>query len=146
MAAIEHSAADITTKDSPRPFADTVTRRVDLVIARGMKDFDVVDQAAEARAVGRTLRPTTLVVFGNPLSVMAAPPLAALDLAVFHPDTRTERRARCDEFERRFPSTGQSNHWLERSSDGLSSRRPERRSVLGRPVDLRRRGKSPLLL
>ncbi|HTW21548.1 MAG TPA: DUF302 domain-containing protein, partial [Mycobacteriales bacterium] len=70
-------------KDSPRPFDDTVNRLVDLVTARGMKVFVVVDQAAEARAVGLQLRPTTLVVFGNPAAgttVMAAAPLAALDL------------------------------------------------------------------
>lgn len=79
----EHSTPAITIKDSPRPFEDTVTRLVDLVTARGMKVFIVIDQAAEARAVGLQLRPTTLVVFGNPVAgtaVMAAEPLAALDL------------------------------------------------------------------
>ena len=79
----EHSTAPITTKHSPRPFGDTVTRIVDLITARGMKVFIVVDQAAEARAVGLQLRPTTLVVFGSPVAgtaVMAATPLVALDL------------------------------------------------------------------
>ncbi|HLI24213.1 MAG TPA: DUF302 domain-containing protein [Acidimicrobiales bacterium] len=84
MTLAEHSApAFITTKDSPRPFGDTVTRLIDLITARGMKVFIVVDQAAEARAVGLPLRPTTLVVFGNPVAgtaVMAAAPLAALEL------------------------------------------------------------------
>lgn len=83
MTSIETSAQSITTKDSPRPVGDTVTRLVDLVAARGMKIFVVVDQAAEARAAGLVLRPTTLVVFGNPVAgtaVMAAAPLAALDL------------------------------------------------------------------
>lgn len=45
--------------------------------------FAVIDQAAEARAVGLELRDTTLVVFGNPVAgtpVMEAVPLAALDL------------------------------------------------------------------
>jgi uncharacterized protein (DUF302 family) len=77
------STEPVTTKDSPRPFGDTVTRLVDLITARGMKIFIVVDQAAEARSVGLQLRPTTLVVFGNPIAgtaVMAAAPLAALDL------------------------------------------------------------------
>jgi uncharacterized protein (DUF302 family) len=48
-----------------------------------MKLFDVIDQSAEARRVGLHLRPTTLVIFGNPVAgttVMDATPLAALDL------------------------------------------------------------------
>ena len=43
----------------------------------------MIDQQAEARAVGLDLRETTLVIFGNPAAgtgVMAASPLAALDL------------------------------------------------------------------
>ena len=45
--------------------------------------FAVIDQAAEARRAGLTLRETVLVVFGNPAAgtpVMDAVPLAALDL------------------------------------------------------------------
>jgi uncharacterized protein (DUF302 family) len=63
--------------------ADTVTRLVDMVLARGMKLFAVIDQSAEARQAGLQLRDTTLVIFGNPVAgtpVMAASPLAALDL------------------------------------------------------------------
>ena len=48
-----------------------------------MKVFTVIDQRAEAQAVGLDLRETTLVVFGNPAAgtpVMDAAPLAALDL------------------------------------------------------------------
>jgi len=73
----------VTTKDSPRPFDATVARLLELVAARGMKLFAVVDQAAEARGAGLELRPTTLVVFGSPAAgtpVMDAAPLAALDL------------------------------------------------------------------
>ncbi len=83
MPLTDHPSTPITTKDSPRPFGDTVTRVVDLITARGMKVFSLIDQAAEARAVGLHLRPTTLVVFGNPAAgtaVMAAAPLTALDL------------------------------------------------------------------
>ena len=49
-----------------------------------MKLFAVIDQSAEARQVGLSLRETTLVTFGSPAAgtpVMAAAPLAALDLA-----------------------------------------------------------------
>jgi len=62
---------------------DTVARLTELCDARGLKVFTVIDQAAEARTVGLGLRPTILVVFGNPAAgtaVMDAVPLSALDL------------------------------------------------------------------
>lgn len=75
--------AGAVTKSSPRAFGDTVTRLLQLLDDKGLKVFAVIDQAAEARAVGLELRATTLVVFGNPAAgtpVMAAVPLCALDL------------------------------------------------------------------
>ena len=75
--------ADTVTKISNRSVRDTVTRLTDLVAARGMRLFSVIDQAAEARKVGLQLRETTLVIFGSPVAgtpVMVAVPLAALDL------------------------------------------------------------------
>ncbi len=75
--------AMVTTKVSPRPFADTVSRFTDILAAKGVKVFAVIDQRAEARSAGQDLRDTTLVIFGNPAAgtpVMAAVPLAALDL------------------------------------------------------------------
>jgi uncharacterized protein (DUF302 family) len=74
---------DVVTKPSPRSAADTVARLVELVQARGLRLFAVIDQTAEARGVGLKLRDTTLVLFGSPRAgtpVMAAAPLAALDL------------------------------------------------------------------
>ncbi len=62
---------------------DTVARFLDLLGSKGLKVFAVIDQRAEARAVGQDLRETTLVLFGNPAAgtgVMDAAPLAALDL------------------------------------------------------------------
>jgi uncharacterized protein (DUF302 family) len=73
----------VVTKTSPRPVADTVALLVDLLGSKRVKVFAVIDQRAEARAVGLDLRETTLVIFGNPKAgtgVMAAAPLAALDL------------------------------------------------------------------
>ena len=73
----------VVTKVSPRPVSDTVARLVDLLGSKGVKVFAVIDQQAEARAVGLDLRETTLVIFGNPKAgtgVMEASPLAALDL------------------------------------------------------------------
>jgi len=73
----------VTTKISPRPFAETVSRLTSILDAKGMKTFAVIDQRAAARGVGQDLRDTTLVLFGNPAAgtpVMAAAPFAALDL------------------------------------------------------------------
>jgi len=73
----------VVTKLSPWPVADTTTRLTDILAAKGVKLFTVIDQAAEARRVGLQLRDTVLVIFGNPQAgtpVMAASPMAALDL------------------------------------------------------------------
>jgi uncharacterized protein (DUF302 family) len=74
---------DTVTKISGRSVSDTVARLTELVAARGMRLFAVIDQAAEARKAGLQLRPTTMVIFGSPVAgtpVMVAEPLAALDL------------------------------------------------------------------
>jgi len=73
----------VVTKVSPRSVAETTTRMTDILAAKGVKLFTVIDQSAEARQVGLQLRDTTLVIFGNPQAgtpVMAASPMAALDL------------------------------------------------------------------
>jgi uncharacterized protein (DUF302 family) len=73
----------VVTKLSLRPVADTVARLTDLIDAKKLKLFAVIDQAAEARQAGLELCETTLVIFGSPAAgtpVMAASPLAALDL------------------------------------------------------------------
>ena len=77
------SDSELTTKISKLSVADTVTRLTDLLGAKGMKVFAVIDQAAEARQAGLHLRPTTLVIFGNPVAgtaVMDAAPESAVDL------------------------------------------------------------------
>jgi len=50
-------AEGIVTKESPRPFDDTVARLLDLLGSKGLKVFAVIDQQAEAHAVGLELRP-----------------------------------------------------------------------------------------
>ena len=73
----------MVTKVSPRTVGDTVARLLDLLGSKSIKVFAVIDQRAEARAVGLDLRETTLVIFGNPAAgtgVMVAAPLSALDL------------------------------------------------------------------
>ena len=75
--------AGVVTKPSARSVRDTVARFVELLESKGVKVFAVIDQQAEAGAVGLELRETTLVIFGNPAAgtaVMVAAPLSALDL------------------------------------------------------------------
>ena len=75
--------ADVVTKLSHQSVQDTAARLIAMISAKGMKLFAVIDQAAEARQAGLTLRETTLVIFGSPKAgtpVMAASPLSALDL------------------------------------------------------------------
>jgi uncharacterized protein (DUF302 family) len=74
---------DTVTKISGRSVSNTVARLTELVAAKGMRLFAVIDQAAEARKAGLQLRETTMVIFGSPVAgtpVMVAEPLAALDL------------------------------------------------------------------
>ena len=73
----------VVTKLSRESVAATVARLTSMITAKGMRLFAVIDQAAEARQAGLTLRETVLVIFGSPQAgtpVMAASPLAALDL------------------------------------------------------------------
>jgi uncharacterized protein (DUF302 family) len=83
---IEDRAAaetDVVTKLSRESVAATVAELTSMITAKGIRLFAVIDQAAEARQAGLTLRETVLVIFGSPQAgtpVMAASPLAALDL------------------------------------------------------------------
>ena len=68
---------------SPLPLGGTVERLTELIGAAGATLFGSIDQSGAAEQAGLTLRPTTLLIFGNPAGgtpVMAAAPLAALDL------------------------------------------------------------------
>jgi uncharacterized protein (DUF302 family) len=77
------TSGEIISKLSPLPVAATVTRLTDMISAKGMRLFAVIDQREQARAAGLDLRDTVLVIFGSPAAgtpVMAAAPLSALDL------------------------------------------------------------------
>ena len=79
----DNSTGDIVTKLSHRSVTDTVSMLTGMISAKGMKLFAVIDQSAEARQVGLSLRETTLVIFGSPAAgppIIDAAPLAALDL------------------------------------------------------------------
>ena len=79
----EGHESDTIDKHSPRSVDETVSRLRELVDARGMRLFAVIDQSDEARRVGLDLRETVLVLFGSPVAgtpVMDAVPRVALDL------------------------------------------------------------------
>jgi uncharacterized protein (DUF302 family) len=68
---------------SAHPYAETVSTLVAAIAHGGATLFATIDQQAAAQSVGMSLRPTTLLVFGNPKGgtpLMDAFPLAALDL------------------------------------------------------------------
>lgn len=73
----------VVTQLSPWSVEDSIARLSEILAARGVKLFAVIDQKAEAEAVGLQLRETRLAIFGSPKAgtpVMDAAPLAALDL------------------------------------------------------------------
>jgi uncharacterized protein (DUF302 family) len=59
------NAEGVIDLPSPYSVANTADRLQNVLLAKGMKIFAHIDQAAEARAVGLNLRPTILVLFGN---------------------------------------------------------------------------------
>jgi len=68
---------------SPYPVVETADRLQRLLHAKGMKIFARIDQAAEAVSAGMTLRPTILLLFGNPKTgtpLMEQFPSLAIDL------------------------------------------------------------------
>jgi uncharacterized protein (DUF302 family)/uncharacterized protein YndB with AHSA1/START domain len=82
-AVVTGSVPEIINKLSPESVEVTLDKLAELVEARGMKVFVIVDHSGEASRDGLQLRETKLVIFGSPTSgtpVMQASPLAALDL------------------------------------------------------------------
>jgi uncharacterized protein (DUF302 family) len=70
-------------KVSRYAYTDTLARLLKSISDAGNTVFATIDQAAAAKQSGLTMRPTTLIVFGNPKAgtpLMEAFPLVALDL------------------------------------------------------------------
>ena len=68
---------------SRHSYAETVAAVTQAITSAGNTIFAAIDQSAAARAVGLTLRPTTLILFGKPKGgtpLMQAFPLVALEL------------------------------------------------------------------
>jgi uncharacterized protein (DUF302 family) len=73
----------IRTLISRHSVDETVNRLQTLLKDKGVKLFCVVDHSGEAIAAGLQMRPTKLLIFGNPKAgtpLMLAAPSAALDL------------------------------------------------------------------
>ena len=73
----------IVTIPSPHSVDQTVQRLEEILAAKGVKLFAVIDHGGEAEKAGFQMRPCKLLVFGNPKAgtpLMLASPTAALDL------------------------------------------------------------------
>lgn len=73
----------VVTKPSKYPVSETIGRIEKAVTAKGMQIFARIDHGGEANKVGLAMRPTELLIFGNPkggTALMVARPTAAIDL------------------------------------------------------------------
>jgi uncharacterized protein (DUF302 family) len=73
----------IVDKPSNHPVNETVERLKTLLQSRGVTLFALIDHSGEAEKAGMKMRPTKLLIFGNPKAgtpVMLAAPRSAIDL------------------------------------------------------------------
>lgn len=61
-----NQSADLLSVHSKNDFETTLAKLQAAVDKRSLNTFAVIDHAEGAASVGETLRPTTLVIFGNP--------------------------------------------------------------------------------
>lgn len=73
----------VIEKASKRSVAETIDRLERIVKSKGMTIFARINHAAEAKAVGLEMRPTELLIFGDPrvgTVLMNKSPVLAIDL------------------------------------------------------------------
>lgn len=84
LSAVAANAADgLVEIESPYAAGETMDRLEQLVEERGLRVFARIDHAAGARSIGSALRPTELLIFGNPRGgtpLMQCAQTAAIDL------------------------------------------------------------------
>ena len=79
------AAAETNLKTTASRFSvtETIERINNAVVGKGMTIFARIDHSEEARKVGLEMKPTILLIFGNPKAgtpLMVAQPTAAIDL------------------------------------------------------------------
>jgi len=78
-----HAETNVVTKPSNSSGSETINRIEKAVTAKGMQIFARIDHAGEAKKVGLAMKPTELLIFGNPkggTALMVAKRTAAIDL------------------------------------------------------------------
>jgi len=78
-----HANSTLLTKPSKYSVPETIDRIERAVTAKGMQIFARIDHGGEAKKAGLAMRPTELLIFGNPkggTALMVARPTAAIDL------------------------------------------------------------------
>jgi len=78
-----HSDNGLVTIPSQESVDETVRKLEALLDAKGVKLFALIDHSGEAQKVGMQMRPTKLLIFGNPKAgtpLMIASPTVAIDL------------------------------------------------------------------
>ena len=66
VAALASAADGLISVKSPHSAKDTMSKLEEVVKQRGLNVFARIDHAAGAAKIGKTLRPTELLIFGNP--------------------------------------------------------------------------------
>ena len=83
FAGTAHAGSNLVTKPSKYSVPETIDRIERAVTAKGMQVFGRIDHGGEANKVGLAMRPTELLIFGNPkggTALMVARPTVAIDL------------------------------------------------------------------
>ena len=73
----------VVEKQSRRPVAETIDRLEQVVKSKGMNVFARINHASAANSVGLEMRPTEVLIFGDPRAgtvLMKNCPLLAIDL------------------------------------------------------------------
>ena len=85
MAAPSNSGNGIVTIPGHRSVNETVQKLQEMLQSKGVKLFALVDHSGEAEKAGMQMRPTKLLIFGNPKAgtpLMIASPSIAIDLPI----------------------------------------------------------------
>lgn len=61
-----HAGGNVVTKPSKYSVHETIDRIEKAVTAKGMKIFARIDHSGEAKNVGLDMKPTVLLIFGQP--------------------------------------------------------------------------------